>query len=236
MALPRPGDKKRKDRKAPGKKGLPSRKEAEARARAEAEARRRGDAPPRAATHKAAPAARSAATEQRQKRTPPRSTPGKKTPRGKKRKKGPGMLRRTGRRLAADARAMWGTDADPTWFRTIFEPVPRHPRPVAKPFAVTILSLNIAPFPGLGTVLYGKWERGLAQFLLTFVFLIGWVWAVSDGIIAVRTAWKADAKPPRGPRKAPPPGPAKSPTGQQPGPRKKAARRPPPRRRPPKTG
>lgn len=87
-------------------------------------------------------------------------------------------------------------------FWSLFEPIPRHPRRVPKGQAILILALNTFPFPGLGTVLYGKWERGLAQFLLTFVFLIGWIWSVTDGILIVKNAFQApDA---RAPERRPP--------------------------------
>ncbi|MBW3582995.1 MAG: hypothetical protein KY455_07850 [Euryarchaeota archaeon] len=76
-------------------------------------------------------------------------------------------------------------------FWSLFEPIPKHPRRVPKGQAILIFVLNAFPFPGLGTVLYGKWERGLAQFLLTFVFLIGWVWSVTDGIVIVKNAFQA---------------------------------------------
>lgn len=67
---------------------------------------------------------------------------------------------------------------------------PDHTRRVARGKAIAILVLNIFPFPGLGTALYGHWERGLMQFLLTFLFLIGWVWAVFDGIRIVSAAYR----------------------------------------------
>lgn len=66
---------------------------------------------------------------------------------------------------------------------------PEHTRVVSKPFAVVVLVLNIAPLPGLGTALYGRWERGALQLVLTFLFLIGWVWAIADGLRIVHRAF-----------------------------------------------
>lgn len=63
-------------------------------------------------------------------------------------------------------------------------------RRMSRPMSVLILILNIIPFPGLGTALYGHWERGLAQFLLTFLFLIGWIWAIIEGIRIVVASFR----------------------------------------------
>ena len=75
---------------------------------------------------------------------------------------------------------------------------PPYTRRLPRGRAVACLVLNVAPFPGLGTALYGKWERGLAQFLLTFLFLIGWVWAVADGVRVVIAAFGEPVAPPGG--------------------------------------
>lgn len=69
---------------------------------------------------------------------------------------------------------------------------PEYTRKIPPLKAVVVFVLNVVPFPGLGTVIYGKWERGLVQFLLTFVFLIGWLWAVTDGIRVMLRAFESD--------------------------------------------
>jgi hypothetical protein len=71
---------------------------------------------------------------------------------------------------------------------------PEYTRRVPKATAVVVLVLNVAPFPGLGTVIYGKWERGLVQFLLTFVFLLGWLWAMLDGVRVVLRAFESQGR------------------------------------------
>ncbi len=71
---------------------------------------------------------------------------------------------------------------------------PAYTRKLPPAKAVGVLVLNVVPFPGLGTALYGKWERGLVQFLLTFVFLLGWVWAVTDGVRIVIGAFGGDVR------------------------------------------
>ena len=66
---------------------------------------------------------------------------------------------------------------------------PEHTRDIGRPLAVAVLVLNIVPFPGLGTALYGRVGRGALQFLLTFVFLLGWIWAMADGVRILRRAF-----------------------------------------------
>lgn len=94
--------------------------------------------------------------------------------------------RRRARRLAL---LLWTKHAIHRFGRFIW---PAYTRRLSPPRAVFVLLLNVFPFPGLGTVVYGKWERGAAQFLLTFLFLIGWVWAVTDGVRVVLRAFEQD--------------------------------------------
>lgn len=72
--------------------------------------------------------------------------------------------------------------------------VPATTRRIPRAKALLVLVLNIAPFPGLGTVMYGKLERGIVQFLLTFVFLIGWFWAIADGVRIVHRAFASSRR------------------------------------------
>lgn len=71
---------------------------------------------------------------------------------------------------------------------------PAYTRRLPRGKAVLVLLLNVAPFPGLGTVVYGKWERGLVQFALTFVFLLGWLWAVADGVRITARAFEPERR------------------------------------------
>lgn len=52
---------------------------------------------------------------------------------------------------------------------------------VTKGMAIAILVLNIIPFPGLGTLIYGRTLRGIIEFVTSFI-LIGLVFAILDGI------------------------------------------------------
>ena len=53
--------------------------------------------------------------------------------------------------------------------------------PVDKNKALLILILNIVPLPGLGTIIYGRFLRGLVE-ILTSWLLIGFIFAVIDGV------------------------------------------------------
>lgn len=83
-------------------------------------------------------------------------------------------------------RAIWRD----RWVRLTEWSWPATTRDIGRGPALLVLVLNIAPFPGLGTILYGQVARGVAQFVLTFVFLIGWAWAIIDGIRIVRRAYR----------------------------------------------
>lgn len=54
-------------------------------------------------------------------------------------------------------------------------------KPVTKGMAIAILVLNIIPFPGLGTLIYGRALRGIIEFVTSFI-LVGLIFAILDGI------------------------------------------------------
>lgn len=147
---------------------------------------------------RAAPRRSPAKKKPRKERKPPPDDTGTKRPKGRdkhKPTKGERAVEKAEARRRrqvhrAGMRAIWLD----RWTRFMEWIWPANTRDIGRGPATLVLILNIVPFPGLGTAIYGRVERGAAQFALTFLFLIGWVWAIADGIRIVQTAYRGDLR------------------------------------------